>query len=159
MSLRAFIATLLIPTLALAEEPPPQPNIVTFPPGDDNIVAVRKGEAAPYAGQLFDENTSLRWALWLQQYKLRYGTDLQAERDGCKVLVAREGVYRAIEAERNAKSEKDLRERLLAADKTRAAGEEKLRNPPFWKEPTFWYASGVLTSVAVVIALAAADAR
>ena len=65
-------------------------------------------------------------------------------------MVAREGVYRSIEAERNSKSEKDLRDRLMAAEKARLEAEEKLRNPSFWKEPSLWYATGVLTTVLLV---------
>lgn len=151
MKYQALIAVLLIPSLALAEGPLPKPDVVTFPLGDDNIVAVKKGDPAPYAGQLYDTDTALRWAVWLQQYKLRYGTDLKAAQDNCTVLVAREGVYRSIEAERNAKSEKDLRDRLLAAEKSRLEAEEKLRNTPFWKEPTLWYATGVVTAFLLVI--------
>ena len=153
MKYRALIAALLIPSLALAEDPLPTPSIVTYPPGADNITGVKKGEPAPYAGQLFDDATALRYAMWLEQYKLRYGTDLQAQQETCKVLVAREGVYRAIEAERNAKSEKDLRDRLMAAEKARFAAEETLRNPPIWKEPGFWYGAGVVTTVVAVVAV------
>lgn len=152
MNLRALITVLLIPSLALAEEPLPSPNIVTFPMGEDNITVVKKGEPAPYAGQLFDDNTALRWAMWLQQYRLLYGTDLKAAQGACKVLVAREQEYRKIEEERAAKSEKDLRDRLLAVERSRLDAEEKLRNPPFWKEPGFWYAAGVVTAVVGVVA-------
>lgn len=151
MNLRALVAVLLIPSFALAEEPLPAPAVITFPPGDDNITAVKKGEAAPYAGQLFDENTSLRWAMWLQQYKLRYGIDLRAQQQACAVVVKHEDDYRTIEAERNAKSEKDLRDRLLATEKTRLELEEKLRNSSFFKEPAFWFGVGILTTVAVVV--------
>lgn len=155
MNFRACIAVLLIPSLALAEEPLPVPEVVTFPPGEDNITAVKKGEAAPYAGQLYDENTALRWAMWLQQYKLRYGVDLKATQESCQVLVEHAGEYRAIEAERNQKSEADLRARLLATEKARLEAEEKLRNPPFWKEPGFWYGAGVVTTVVAVVAVVA----
>jgi hypothetical protein len=151
MNLRALIATLLIPSLALAEEPLPVPAIVTFPAGEDNIVAVKKGESAPYAGQLFDENTSLRWAMWLQQYKLRYGTDLKAAKDACAVNIQREKEYRSIEEDRNKKSEEDLRQRLLQAEKARLEAEEKLRNPPLWKEPNLWYAIGIVTTAVLVV--------
>lgn len=152
-----ILSVLLMTSLARAEEPLPTPAIITFPTGDDNIVSVRKGEAAPYAGQLFDENTALRWAMWLQQYKLRYGADLKAERERSEVLVAREAVYRAIESDRNAKSEKDLRERLLAAEKARLNAEEKLRNPPIWKEPGLWFGTGVVTTLVAVVAVAVAQ--
>ena len=157
MNLRALLVALILPSLALAEESLPVPDVVTFPPGDDNITAIRKGEAAPYAGQLFDENTSLRWAMWLQQYKLRYGTDLKAAQSDSSVLVIHEREYRSIEAERNAQSEKDLKERLLSSEKARLEAEEKLRNPPFWKEPGFWFGAGAVTTRIAVIAVAAAQ--
>jgi len=156
MKYRASVAAFLIPALALAEEPLPSPHLVTLPAGDDNITAVKKGYPAPYDGQLFDENTSLRWAMWLKQYELRYGTDLKAAQDSCKVLVAHEDSYRVIEQERNTKSEKDLRDRLLAADKARLEAEENLRNPSFFKEPGLWFAVGVLTTVAVTVVAAKA---
>lgn len=154
MNFRACIAALLIPSLALAEEPLPVPTVVTFPSGEDTITAVKKGEAAPFAGQLFDENTALRWAMWLQQYKLRYGLDLKAAQDSCQVVVKHSESYRLIEEERNKKSEADLRTRLLVAEKARLDAEEKLRNPPFWKEPGFWYGAGVVTTVIGVVAVA-----
>lgn len=159
MNFRALVAVLLIPSLALAEEPLPKPDIVTFPVGEDAIVAVKKGEAAPYAGQLFDENTALRWAMWLQQYKLRYGLDLKAAQDSCQVVVRHSEEYRSIEEGRNKKSEADLRNRLLAAEKARLEAEEKLRNPPFWKEPGFWYGAGAVTVVLVVVATTAVAAK
>ncbi len=155
MNLRVFIGVLALSSVALAEEPLPKPDVLTFPPGEDNITVVHKGEAAPYAGQLFDENTALRWAMWLQQYKLRYGTDLKAAQNACAVLVVREQEYRKIEAERNAQSEKDLKERLIAAEKARLVAEEKLRNPPFWKEPGLWFGAGVVTTTIAVLAVAA----
>lgn len=152
MNLRAFIVVLLITSRVLAEEPAlPAPAVVTFPPGDDNITAVKKGEPAPHAGQLFDENTALRWAMWLQQYKMRYGLDLKAEKDSCRVLVSREQEYRRIDAERDAKVEEDLRKRLLLTEKARLEAEERLRNPPLWKEPGLWYAVGLVSTVALVV--------
>lgn len=143
----------ILPSLARAEEPLPKPDIVAFPEGEDIITPLRKGEAAPHAGQLFEENTALRWAFFMQQYKLRYGLDLKAARESCTVLVARESVYRSIESSRNREVEADLRKRLLAAEKARLEAEEKLRNPPFWKEPGFWYGTGVVTTVVAVVAV------
>ncbi len=149
---RALLAASFISVPALAEEP----EIVTYPPGEDRIEAVTKGASAPYAGQLFDENTALRWAFFLQQYKLRYNLDLKAAQNSCKVVVAREQEYRSIDAERSKKVEEDLRQRLLATEKARLDAEEKLRSPSFWKEPGLWYSVGVMTAVVAVIATAAA---
>lgn len=153
MNLRALVCAFLIPSLAFAEEPLPTANVVTFPPGDDNIVAVKKGEAAPFAGQLFDENTALRWAMWLQQYKLRYGQDMLAERASCAVRIEHEKALHVIDNDRASKEAADLRARLLSAEKARLQAEQELRDRPFWKEPVLWYAVGVLSAgvLAVVV--------
>jgi hypothetical protein len=157
MNFRALIVALLLPSIAFAEGPLPTANVTTYPPGEDVINVVKKGEPAPYTGQLFDDKTALRWAVWLQQYKTLYGLDMQAQKASCDVKVAHEEELRRIDAERNTKSEADLRQRLLASETARAKAEETLRNPPFWKEPGFWYGAGVVTSVAAVVAVVAAQ--
>lgn len=157
MKLRIALAVLFFASAARAEEPLPEAKVLTYPPGEDTITVVRKGDAAPYGGQLFDDKTALRWAIWLQQYRTVYGVDLRAERASCAVKIEREAQLRSIEAERNTKSEKDLRDRLSSAEKARYEAEEKLRNPPFWKEPGFWYSAGVLTTVVAVVAVVAAE--
>jgi hypothetical protein len=54
-----------------------------IPPGEDKIVPVKEGEKAPYGGQLFDNPTALRWANWLQQYKVRLHEDVELSEKRC----------------------------------------------------------------------------
>jgi hypothetical protein len=155
MNWRAFFVASLLPLAALAEPPPlPAPQVVTYPPGDDKIAVVKKGDPAPYQGQLFDDNTALRWAMWLQQYKARYGLDMQAEQASCAVKLGHDADLAAIEAERTAKIEADLGQRLKETDAQRLKLEEELRNPGFFKQPGFWYGLGVGTTIVAVVATA-----
>jgi hypothetical protein len=150
-----FTLVSLVSTAALAEPAVlPMPQVVTYPPGDDNIVVLRKGEASPFTGQLFDDNTALRWAVWLQQYKAKYGIDLQAAQATCKVKLDHADELAAIEFERASKTEADLRKRLQDADALRLKLEEELRNPGFFKSPGFWYGLGVGTTIVAVVATA-----
>lgn len=137
------------------------PAVVTYPPGDDKIVVVKKGEPAPYTGQLFDDNTALRWATWLKQYKARLALDAQAAQEMCAVKVDHEQRLAAIEAERGAKVEADLRERLKQTDAARLQAEEALRDPPFFKQPGVWFGIGLATAVATagVTAIVIHEAR
>lgn len=149
------MAFLLLPGAAMAEQPAlPAPQVATYPPGDDKIVVVRKGDAAPYAGQLFEDSTALRWAVWLQQYRARYGLDMKAEQDSCKVRLGHAEDLASIEADRTQKIELDLRLRLKAADAQRLKLEEELRNPGFFKQPSTWFATGLITTVVVVVTTA-----
>lgn len=152
MNWRAFIPVFLLSLAASAE--PPAPQVVTYPPGDDNIAVVRKGEAAPYTGQLFDDNTALRWAVWLQQYKARYAIDMQAEQATCKVKLDHADELAAIEHARATSLEADLRQRLKETDGLRLKLEEEARNPGFFKSPGFWFGLGVGTAVVATVATA-----
>lgn len=143
---RFLLVAFLIASTARAEGP----LVDTFPPGDDQISVVKKGEAAPYTGQLYSPDTALRWAFWLQQYKLRLKVDVEAE----KARTAAELTYRdKVEAAEKAKNDavqKDLRERLLAAEKARLAAEEEMRNPSWWRTREFGIVIGVVTTAGAV---------
>jgi hypothetical protein len=151
MNWRICVLTILFPAVALAEPPQlPAPQVVTYPPGDDKITVVRKGDQAPYTGQLFEDNTALRWAVWLQQYKTRYGLDMKAEQDSCQVRLQHSSELAAIESDRTAKIESDLRTRLKDADSQRVKLEDEIRNPGFFKQPGLWVGVGVFTTLAAV---------
>jgi hypothetical protein len=150
MNWRAVFVASLLPAVALAEKPLPEPQVVTYPPGDDKIVVVKKGEPSPFAGQLFEDNTALRWATWLQQYRVRYGLDMKAEQASCKVRLDHGDDLASIEKDRTAKIEVDLRQRLKEVDAQRLKLEEELRNPTFFKQPGFWYGVGVVSTLAAV---------
>lgn len=152
---RVLVVGLLLPSIALADPPSlPVPQVVTYPPGDDKIVVVRKGEVAPFTGQLFDDATALRWAVWLRQYKDRYGLDMQAERDSCSVKIDAEQKSNAVDKAASATLDADLRTRLQASEAARLKAEEELRNPSFFSRPGTWFGIGIVTTVAITISTA-----
>ena len=73
-----------------------------IPEGEDRIVAVKKGEPAPYEGQLFDNPTALRWANWLRQYELKLDADLDYARKVCEAEIRYKGELLSIEEQRYA---------------------------------------------------------
>lgn len=151
MNWRVFAVISLLSSAGQAEKLQlPEPQVVTYPPGDDKIAVVKKGDPAPYTGQLFEDNTALRWATWLQQYRTRYGLDMKAEQDSCKVRLEHDAELVAIEQERTAAIEADLRKRLKDVDAQRLKLEEELRNPSFFKQPGLWYGVGVASTLAAV---------
>jgi hypothetical protein len=129
----------------------PDPQVVTYPPGADKIVVVKKGDPVPYTGQLFEDNTALRWAMWLQQYKSRYGLDMKAAQDTCKVKLDHADTMAAIERGRADKVEVELKTRLESTEVQRLKLEEELRNPGFFKQPGFWYGVGVVSTLATAV--------
>jgi hypothetical protein len=155
MSMRYALlaAVLLASSRALAQEVP-EPQVITYPPGDDKIVVVRKGDSAPFTGQLYDDNTAVRWAIWLQQYKGRYAIDMKAASDVCAVKLSTADKLAAIEAERAATVHADAVQRLKDSETSRLKAEEALRNPGFFDRPATWFAVGVVSTVAVVVATA-----
>lgn len=149
----ALVASFLIPSIVAAQEPP-SPSVVTYPPGDDKIVVVHKGDPTPFTGQLFDDNTAVRWAVWLQQYKGRYAIDLKAVEDSCTVNLAHEQALAGIAADRDATVYKDAVARLKVAEQARLDAEEKLRNPSFFDRPSVWFGIGIGATVLTVVATA-----
>lgn len=144
MNWKVFLLVFLMPAIVLAQTP-----IQTVPPGEDKITVLPKGEKAPYSGQLFDDPTALRWANWLQQYKIRLKADVEREQ---KMCVARMGYYKKlnkIEKERNQKIEADLRLRLKRAEEARMKAEHEARNPPWYESRTFGIIVGVIGTSAV----------
>ena len=54
-----------------------------FPPGDDQIVPLAEGERAPFDGQLFSTDTSIRWGFRLQRLRLQLEEDVAREQEIC----------------------------------------------------------------------------
>jgi hypothetical protein len=156
------ILTLLIlftsTTTWAQEEISPDP-IVTIPTGDDHISTLKKGQPAPFDGQLFDTDTAIRWGFWLQQYKYRLGADAKKYQQLCRVEMDFRDKKLAIEQERSEKVEKDLRDRLLRSEKARVAAEEEANDPPWYNTRVFGVIIGVVATAAVFgVAVAAVSA-
>jgi hypothetical protein len=160
MNWRIVLITFLVTSTAYSQDiPSPDPPVQTIPPGDDVITPVRKGEPAPYTGQLFDSDTALRWANWLQQYKYRLTWDVRRAQEVSSIeLKYRDDLLKAEEV-RAEKVETDLRGRLERSEQARLDAEEELRNPPWYSSPVFGAVIGVIATAAVFgIAVAAIDA-
>lgn len=129
--------------------------VETIPPGDDKITVMQKGHPAPYDGQLFDIDTAIRWAFWLQQYKYRLRADALKYQQLCEVETGFRDQKLVIEKERNKTIDTDLRDRLLRSEKARLAAEEEARNPPWYSTWTFGLVTGVVAT-AVIFGVATA---
>jgi hypothetical protein len=118
--------------------------VKSIPPGDDKITPVKEGEAAPFDGQLFSPETALRWANWLEQYRLRLDEDLRLQTELCAIEINYRDQRRELEEEANAKIEEDLRARLLAAEQENVELQEELHRTPWHKTRTFGIVLGVV---------------
>jgi len=145
MKTRLVVAILMLSSAAYGDPPAPLP-IVAVPPGDDVIVVVRKGDPAPFTGQLFDEKSALRWANWLQQYKYRLGADVAFQKNYDQATI--DFLKKTSDAanQQNAAT-------IAALQKTVATQHDAILNPPFYRSLWFGIVIGmVLTGAAVGIA-------
>jgi len=126
-------------------------EIVTIPPGDDVIISIQKGEPAPYDGQLFSVDTSIRWSFWLQQYKLRLKEDVEKERRDCKIKLDYKDKELTLRVTMHKEIERDLTERLKRSEKGRLEAEDAARNPSFWRSFEFGLITGVVISSVVAV--------
>ncbi len=124
-------------------------ELESIPPGDDKIVPLKKGVPAPFDGQLFNPETALRWANWLEQMKTRLTLDVKKAEDVCKVETAHRDRVLKIEKDRAAAVEKDLHERLHKSEEARLKSEEAARDRPFYDTVEFGIIVGVLASAGV----------
>lgn len=116
--------------------------VEAIPAGEDNIVSLRKGDPAPFSGQLFDQPTALRWGNYLEQYKFRLRLEEQSNK---KVQDAQTAYYKSLLAAEQTKYVTvvtDLQKRLTSA-------EDALRDPPWYKTTWFGVVIGVASTAAV----------
>ena len=134
----AVVLTLL-PRVVAGQEPRP---VDTIPPGEDKIVPIELGKPAPFEGQLFENNTALRWANWLRQYKYRLKVDVDEQRQICTIHVQAEHEKLLIETA----ARKDI---MILYERKLAEAQAEKDNPPFYK--TFWFGTvvGVVATSAV----------
>lgn len=123
-------------------------DVVNIPAGEDKIVPMRKGEAAPIEGQLFDNDTALRWANWLVQYKNLLKQNVELQRKLCAVDVNLAAQKLEIEQVRTKKIIPDLEAKLAEAKK-------EADNPPFYR--TFWFGATMGATIASIGIIGAAS--
>jgi hypothetical protein len=153
VSWRAFLLVFLMPALVSAQVLPtvPRYELKPIPPGDDRIVPLNEGKKAPFSGQLYDPATALRWANFLEQYRLQLdlcyktsGELQQLERTYWQSVVRiEEGAHKEIRL--------DLQTRLERVEKRNAELEgELLKGPPWYETRTFGVVLGFVGGVGVV---------
>lgn len=156
--MRSLIILLVLccSTVARAEDPDPVQDI---PPGDDQIEVLAQGKPAPFTGQLFSQETALRWANWLMQYKARLKADVELETKICKAETEYRDRLLAVEVVRSQDISKDQRQRILRLEQHNAELQDQMNNPSFFKSVEFGVILGVVgaSAVAVAVGLAAAS--
>lgn len=131
--------------LARAQALPTVP-LTAVPPGEDVVVVAKKGEPAPFTGQLFDDASAMRWAHYLQQCKFRLVADVayQKKYDDTELGLAQQRLVLA--DAKYSSTVSDLQARLTVM-------EDQVASPPFYK--TMWFGmvvGGLLAAGAVGLA-------
>jgi hypothetical protein len=153
MNWKAFIVVLLLPSLVGAQELPNVPHfqLEPIPPGPDRFTAVQKDEAVPFSGQLFDPATALRWANYLEQY--RVGVQL-CEKTSEKLRVLDEQYWASVvraEVDASEEVKTDLRSRLKKVEEENAKLQGKLeKGQPWYNTRGFGIVVGVVGTSALV---------
>jgi hypothetical protein len=138
--MKKVLALLLLSSTAIAAEPQLQP----IPPGSSRITVIYKGEPAPYDGQLFNNDTALRWANWLRQMKMVYRIDMEAKDRECRANSTFETQRYRLQQEQYNRVVAEYSSRLQEL-------EEKTRNPPWHSTVWFGTAVGSTATVGVLV--------
>ena len=154
---RFISATLCVSILSVslpvvAEDPKPASSVEvqTIPPGDDRIVPLRKGGPAPFDGQLFDNNTALRWGNWLLQYKFRLKADVDYQKKlGEADVELWKKKYDLVE-NKYVTVTGDYQKQVFDLRSDVAKYKDEALNPPWYRTPTFGFILGVVATGAVI---------
>jgi hypothetical protein len=120
-------------------------------PPVDVIEPIKRGQTAPFDGQLFDTPTAIRWGLRLRDYQTLAQAQLTKEQGVCKAnLDYKDSVMRAA-AEKDDILINDLKQRVLRADGARVKAEYSLDHPAWYSTMWFGFGVGALSTVAVVL--------
>ena len=136
---------------AQAQDGAPVPSgDVDVPPGENVIVVLQEGARAPFAGQLFDSATALRWGNRIVRYRMRIHL-LEEELRICheEREASAERQLQLVEASYTREIEglrTDLREQATRYE-TELAG---FRDPPFYETWGFAFGMGALATAVVV---------
>lgn len=142
-----IVASMYICSVARAEG-----GIEDIPPGEDVIVTLKKGEPAPFNGEMFDINTSIRWANWLTQYKKKLAADVAKEKALCASELQYERDISSVQEAMYSSENADLKTRLMRSEQGRLQAEHERDNPAWYSTPLFGVAVGVLGAVGLMYA-------
>lgn len=142
-----LIAILLLVSSITRGQPAP---IEDIPKGDDRIVVLRKGDAAPFDGQLFDNGTALRWNNWLQQYKYRLKADVALEIQLHQSDVAFWKKKSDVDDVKYATVTRDYQMQVANLQMQVIAARQDAANPPWYTTSWFGFTAGVVMSALLV---------
>lgn len=123
-------------------------DVVAVPAGTDQILPMRKGEPAPFDGQIFDNATALRWGNWLVQYKNLVKNNKELDQKICQADVDLQQKKIDLMTSEYNRVTQELQAKLSTAQAEAAS-------PPWYRTVTFGVALGVVGTIAAVVGTAA----
>jgi hypothetical protein len=153
MNLRACLLVLFVSGSAFAEDllpPVPAVKLEPIPPGDDIIRSIKKGQTAPFDGQLFSPETALRWSNYLDQYDVQLKLVTKTTRELCQLELHYKAEAERVEREAHAQNVRELLERVDRLERQNLALQKKAQEkPPWYKTRTFGVVLGATGSAAL----------
>ena len=141
---RLIAGLLLLSTSATAQVPSP---FRREPPGEDVRVHLKPGEVAPFEGILFDNNTALRWAGYLEQALVLQELEKKERTKAIQLELDRVAGLTEIERKRHQETQRQL---LWYQWRTSELEKKVLEPIPFYR--TFWFGAslGVAATFATI---------
>jgi hypothetical protein len=158
VTLRAFLSVFLLTVHSVAQVPsnvmPPLPEfrveLQDIPVGQDTIVLLEAGKPAPFSGQLFSNDTALRWGNWLEQYRVQTPLMLHAQERVCSAEIRFRDESMAVHERASKAIQEDLRSRLVKVEQRNAELlAEHLKGPPWHRSRTFGIVLGTVGTLGV----------
>jgi hypothetical protein len=149
MKWRVVLGIVLLSHSAWADDFPM--SYPTSVPGtNDIIVPLKKGYPAPFDGQLFNNDTAIRWGIWIKETGERTKAEMDKQKALCTAQMDYKSQIAEIEAEKLTTVNQDLMNRLKLSETARVNAEYQLANPPWYKSPLLYFALGVGAAAGVL---------
>lgn len=150
--LLACITLQAVPVAAQELPVVPEFKLEAIPSGEDRFVALAQGAAAPFAGQLFDTPTALRWANYLEQYRTQISLRdkayqqllLEDQRYCQRVVAAKDKEASTVQV--------DLTRRLKRVEDKNAELQYKVDHPAWYNTREFGLVTGIVLMVGGAVA-------
>ncbi len=149
--MKKFVSFLLCVSVVVRQVPAQaEVHIQEIPPGEDKIVPLKKGEPAPFDGQLFDTPTALRWGNWLLQYRLRLQADVEYQKKlGAADLELWKHKYELLDT-KYVTVTSDYQKKVTALEVQNDKLREEITNPPWYRSQLFGFVTGIVVTGACV---------
>lgn len=133
-----------------ADDPHAAVILQDIPSGPDKIIPLRKGDPTPFDGQLYDNQTALRWGNWLLQYKFRLEADVNLQRKlGEADTELWKKKYELME-DKYKVTTTDYQAQVAHWQTETARYKVESENPPWYRTPLMGFALGVVFTGATI---------